>query len=214
MKSNLFKKYCPKWFHQLKEGDSVWAVKYGYYPGITRYFITKIKQNENYIRFEIERENKSTKFTFIGMYRAWIHIQTDRPFCSAHTDSFYHHRVFSDETVARHSLGEHLKRTNKKLNGILKNIQRKMTYIEQLQAANKVLKHEKTCVCTQSLEIENCNIKNESNSMIQFHQKREYQVDIFFTVEKSFYKVYQNGGWNEFARFNEEEFNKNFKLID
>ena len=78
----------------------------------------------------------------------------------------------------------------------------------------KLLKREKTCRCIATLETENNNIRKNPEAMIQFHSGREYQVDIFFTFEKSYYKVYQNGGWDDYARMSEEEFNRNFKLID
>ena len=59
---------------------------------------------------------------------------------------------------------------------------------------------EKTCKCIKELKIDN----------YQFHKLREYQVDIY----PLFYKIYQNGGWNDYIYLNEEEFNKYFKEID
>ena len=62
------------------------------------------------------------------------------------------------------------------------------------------MKFEKTCKCIQEYKIEN----------LTFHKEREYQVDIY----PLFYKVYQNGGWNDYIYINEEDFKQYFKLID
>ena len=54
-----------------------------------------------------------------------------------------------------------------------------------------------------------------AGGIFYFHMKAQPKVDAKglmerleesseLTVEKSYYKVYQNGGWNDFARFNEE----------
>ena len=59
---------------------------------------------------------------------------------------------------------------------------------------------EKTCVCIENYEIED----------LIFHKGREYQVDIF----PLYYQVYQNGGWDDYIYIEDEDFNKNFKLID
>ncbi len=59
---------------------------------------------------------------------------------------------------------------------------------------------EKTCVCIENYEIED----------LIFHKGREYQVDIF----PLYYQVYQNGGWDDYIYMEDEDFNKNFKLID
>ena len=62
------------------------------------------------------------------------------------------------------------------------------------------MKFERTCVCTEDYEIED----------LIFHKGREYQVDIF----PFYYQVYQNGGWHNYIYMQEEDFDKNFKLID
>ncbi len=62
------------------------------------------------------------------------------------------------------------------------------------------MKFERTCVCTEDYEIED----------LIFHKGREYQVDIF----PLYYQVYQNGGWDDYIYIQEEDFDKNFKLID
>ncbi len=62
---------------------------------------------------------------------------------------------------------------------------------------------EKTCKC----------IKECIFNGYEFHKGREYQVDIY----PLFNKVYNNGGWDEYVFFedNEEnEFNEYFKLIE
>jgi hypothetical protein len=62
------------------------------------------------------------------------------------------------------------------------------------------MKFERTCVCNEDYEIED----------LIFHKGREYQVDIF----PLYYQVYQNGGWDDYIYIQEEDFDKNFKLID
>ena len=60
---------------------------------------------------------------------------------------------------------------------------------------------EKTCKCIENLIIDN----------YTFHKGREYQVDIY----PLFYKIYQNGGWNDYVYFeSEKDFNKYFKEIN
>jgi hypothetical protein len=49
-----------------------------------------------------------------------------------------------------------------------------------------------------------------------FHKGREYQVDVLSVYEneqKLLYKVYQNGGWYDYAILTQEEFDKNFEII-
>lgn len=62
------------------------------------------------------------------------------------------------------------------------------------------MKLEKTCKCIEDYEIED----------LIFHKGREYQVDIL----PLYYQVYQNGGWYDYIYMQEEDFDKNFKLID
>jgi len=62
------------------------------------------------------------------------------------------------------------------------------------------MKFERTCVCIEDYEIED----------LIFHKGREYQVDIF----PLYYQVYQNGGWYDYIYIQEEDFDKNFKLIE
>ena len=62
------------------------------------------------------------------------------------------------------------------------------------------MKFERTCTCIEDLIIAD----------YHFHKGREYQVDIF----PLYYQVYQNGGWTDYIFMKEEEFDKNFKLID
>ena len=216
MKNDLFKRYCPRWFHQLKTGDSVWAVNYGDWPGIQRYVVTNIKKEDNFIMFDIERDiNSDVEVGFIGMYKTWFYIDSDKPECSARTSSFYHKRIFSDETVAKHSLSQHIKRLKKKLKGKLDKVQRFINHAEKVEnyMGAKLLKQEKTCCCISELTIANDNINRKDDSVLTFREKREYQVDVFSTTERSTYKVYQNGGWDDFVRLNEDEFKQHFELI-
>jgi hypothetical protein len=62
------------------------------------------------------------------------------------------------------------------------------------------MKFERTCVCIKDYEYEN----------LIFHKGREYQVDIF----PLYYQIYQNGGWYDYVYMQEEDFDKNFKLIE
>ena len=119
MKNDLFKRYAPRWFHQLVVGNSVWAVRYGKWPGISRYVITEIRKgsDDKFELIQIERANESTEFSIMGMYNTYLEIDLTRPLCSVWTTSFYHRRVFSDETVAKHSLSQYGRQYTKKLEG-------------------------------------------------------------------------------------------------
>ena len=71
-------------------------------------------------------------------------------------------------------------------------------------------KKERTCKC-----IEDYTMPRHLNHIIEdydlaFHKGREYQVD----VTPLFYQVYQNGGWDDYIFMTEEEFNKNFSIIE
>ena len=215
MRKDLFKNYSPRWFHQLQVGDTVWAVQYGKWPGIVKYKITEVKSNDDFKWFWIERDMNDTECTFIGMYSTSIDFDLHKPICSLRTSSFYHKRVFSDEIVAKHSLSEHIKRLQRKLNGQKAKIQRFIDHAKKLEdyMSDKLLKTEKTCVCIAELEIDSDNNAKEPQARLQFHVKREYQVDIFYTATYSVYKIYQNGGWDDYVRLKEDEFNKYFKLI-
>lgn len=211
MRKDLFKKYAPKWFHQLKVGDFVWAVSYGKWPGINKYVITGIKTGDGIIMYEIERDIKETEFGFIGMYNTWFYIDSNKPVCSAKSASYYHKRVFSDETVAKYSLEQHIKHLKNKLNGRINNLKRYIEHAEKLEEymGNKLLKQEKTCRCTESLTM----LSERNDSELTYHNNREYQVDVFSTAECSTYKVYQNGGWDDYVRLDEKEFAEHFELI-
>ena len=67
-------------------------------------------------------------------------------------------------------------------------------------------KLEKTCLCIKDLSITD----EYNDGTLNFHMGREYQVDIY----PLFNVVYQNGGWKDFVYLNDEEFYKNFKLIE
>ena len=68
---------------------------------------------------------------------------------------------------------------------------------------------ERTCRCTENLTI-NASMPHDDGNELNFHKGREYQVDIY----QSYYQVYQNGGYDDYIFVTEEEFNKNFSLIE
>ena len=68
---------------------------------------------------------------------------------------------------------------------------------------------ERTCKCIGSIQLKASTPHNDGPEMT-FHKGREYQVDIF----PLYYQLYQNGGWDDYIFLTEEEFNKNFCLID
>lgn len=75
-----------------------------------------------------------------------------------------------------------------------------------------VRRREKTCKC----KVE-CNLLQWMvlDRYLNFHEGREYQVDIL--INQPFdrpYKVYQNGGYSDYVLLNEEKFKSYFDLID
>jgi len=68
---------------------------------------------------------------------------------------------------------------------------------------------ERTCRCTENLTI-NASMPHDDGNELSFHKGREYQVDIY----PSYYQVYQNGDYDDYIFVTEEEFNKNFSLIE
>ena len=72
-----------------------------------------------------------------------------------------------------------------------------------------MIQSEKTCKCIESLT-RNAAMPNNDGDVLNFHKGREYQVDIF----PLYYQVYQNGGWDDYIFMTEEEFNKNFSIIE
>ena len=67
---------------------------------------------------------------------------------------------------------------------------------------------ERTCRCINDFDVlpDNCH-PNEKE--LNFHKGREYQVDIYAL----FFKVYQNGGYDDYVFLNDEEFDNYFELI-
>jgi len=60
---------------------------------------------------------------------------------------------------------------------------------------------QKTCLCIDNIILDN----------YEFIKRHEYQVDIY----PLFYKIYNDGGWENYVFIEgEDNFNKNFKLID
>ena len=213
MRRDLFKKYAPKWFHQLKVGDFVWAVSYGKWPGINKYVITGFKANENFITFEIDRDVKETEFGFFGMYNTWFDVDLKKLVCSAKSQSRYYKRIriFSDEIVAKHSLEQYIKRLKIKSVGRINNLKKCIEHAEKLEIymGIKLLKQEKTCRCIATLTM----LGEKNVSELTYHNYREYQVDVFSTAEYNIYKVYQNGGWDDYVRLDEKTFAEYFELI-
>ena len=58
---------------------------------------------------------------------------------------------------------------------------------------------QKTCRCIKEVQFDE----------LKFYNRREYQVDIY----PLFYKVYNNGGWDDYVFLDENEFLENFELI-
>ena len=73
------------------------------------------------------------------------------------------------------------------------------------------MKLEKTCKCIAALSRVN---DNNPEKTCEFIAKREYQVDVYYYLDHSHYKVYLNGGWNDFIILTENEFNECFELIE
>lgn len=73
------------------------------------------------------------------------------------------------------------------------------------------MKLEKTCKCIAALERVN---DNDSKKMCEFIVRREYQVDVYYYLDHCHYKVYANGGWNDFVILTENEFKECFELIE
>ena len=67
---------------------------------------------------------------------------------------------------------------------------------------------ERTCRCINDLSIPSEG-RNSALDILNFHAGREYQVDVY----PLFLQVYQNGGWDDFVRLNEDEFKQHFELI-
>lgn len=60
---------------------------------------------------------------------------------------------------------------------------------------------EKTCKCIKDFEFDNH----------KFIKNREYQIDLY----PLFYKIYRNGGWDDYIFLSEEDiFCEYFKIID
>ena len=68
---------------------------------------------------------------------------------------------------------------------------------------------EKTCKCINEFSVLSDNMCPNDEELI-FHNGREYQVDVYV----SSYKVYQNGGYDDYVFLNEDKFNENFELIN
>lgn len=76
------------------------------------------------------------------------------------------------------------------------------------------MKLEKTAKCFKEAKIRRGD-EDPDKSELEFHPRREYQVDIFATVKSSHYRVYQNGGWNDYTPLlTDEEFSEYFILIE
>ena len=67
---------------------------------------------------------------------------------------------------------------------------------------------ERTCRCINDFVILPDN-RHSNEKELNFHKGREYQVDIYVL----FFKVYQNGGYDDYAFLSNEEFDDYFELI-
>ena len=76
-------------------------------------------------------------------------------------------------------------------------------------------KLEKTCKCLQDIETV------QDDKKMLFRKGREYQVDVFNYVDRKseynglslLYKVYNNGGGDDYIIIKQEEFDKYFEII-
>lgn len=73
------------------------------------------------------------------------------------------------------------------------------------------MKVEKTCKCVKSTP--NIYRNEQSKEFCSFIEGREYQVDVYMTSSDIHYKIYQNGGWEDWVMLEQEEFDKWFKEI-
>ena len=74
------------------------------------------------------------------------------------------------------------------------------------------MKIEKTCLC-----VNNCMLPrthDDDCDKFEFLSGREYQVDWMPSVEESLFKVYKNGGWDDYVIIAQERFDENFKMIE
>ncbi len=72
------------------------------------------------------------------------------------------------------------------------------------------MKFEKTCKCNMECRRPNEGVNNNECVFLKGH---EYQVDEYVYLDRSHYKVYPNGGWNDFVFFEENDFREFFELI-
>ena len=77
------------------------------------------------------------------------------------------------------------------------------------------MKLEKTCKCFNSIVLDNKGINSQNKPKCKFISGREYQVDVF-TCFKSpdYFKVYLNGGTEDWAFLDKEEFAEGFIEIE
>lgn len=68
---------------------------------------------------------------------------------------------------------------------------------------------EKNCKCIKEFVTFPDNVFSNEDELY-FHVGREYQVDIYAL----YFKVYQNGGYNDYVNLDDSEFSEYFRLID
>ena len=74
-----------------------------------------------------------------------------------------------------------------------------------------ILTIERTCTCIKTVELAN---DYNPKEMLEFVERREYQVDIIIFMNHTSFKVYQNGGWYHYVTLEESVFDEYFKLIE
>lgn len=73
------------------------------------------------------------------------------------------------------------------------------------------MKIEKTCKCVKSTPKIYRNA--HTGEFCTFAAGHEYQVDVYVSAVETWYKVYQNGGWEDWVMVDQENFDKWFVEI-
>ena len=222
MRKDLFKHYTPRYFHQLQKDDFVWMINHscGKNATVIRYRITNIDELENCRHMYAVYDYTVCSCDGQDYYERMkpiheLYIFTDEePTCTYKWIPGYQ-KMFSDETVMKHSLDSWLKKRMKKKCGQLLALTKEINYLDELSKITDTnrMKLEKTCRCTASCIFQNDIHNTASKDSLEFVAGHEYQVDIETTLAETHYKVYQNGGWDDACIISENEFKNYFKLI-
>lgn len=77
------------------------------------------------------------------------------------------------------------------------------------------MKLEKTCTCIHNIVLENKGTNKTNNPTCGFISGREYQVDVFTCFKNpDYFKVYPNGGNEDWIFLDKDEFNEWFREIE